>query len=203
MTDRESVLPVLDLIELALCFRQSIFVTTKEAQVFNELAAGESRKDFETNVNADLLGRGFKRLWLNLAGEGGIPLARSRSADSAGLNVAFNPAVKMNGNVANLWIRNLGQAQLALRLVKHHPFMRKAVVDIAADAKRPFQDGDLRLRRGEPVAVREVKGFSHWTFWAWVQNAFEILCIASQRKAVRFPRWRETLRLSKASGAVF
>jgi len=113
VTDRESVLPVLDLIELALCFRQSIFVTTKEAQVFNEFAAGESRKDFEANVNTDFFGGGFKRLWLkrlwlNLAGEAGIPLARSRSADSAGLNVAFNPAVKMNGNVANLWIRNLG-----------------------------------------------------------------------------------------------
>jgi len=108
VTDRESVLPVLDLIELALCFRQSIFVTTEEAQVFNELAAEESRKDFEANVNTDFFGRGFKRLWLNLAGEAGIPLARSRSADSAGLNVAFNPAVKMNGNVADLWIRNLG-----------------------------------------------------------------------------------------------
>ena len=98
---------VLDLIELTLRFRQSLFVLAEEAQVFNELAAGESRKDFEANVNADLLGRGFKRLWLNLAGEGDIPLARSRLADSAGLNVAFNPAVKMNGNVANLWIRNL------------------------------------------------------------------------------------------------
>ena len=93
---------VLDFIELTLRFRQSLFVLAEEARVFNELAAGESRKDFETNVNADLLGRGFKRLWLNLAGEGGIPLARSRSADSAGLNVAFNPAVKVNGNVANL-----------------------------------------------------------------------------------------------------
>ena len=99
---------VLDLIELALCFRQSLFVLAEEARVFNELAVGESRKDFEANVNADFLGRGFKRLWLNLAGEAGIPLARSRSADSAGLNVAFNPTVKMNGNVANLWIRNLG-----------------------------------------------------------------------------------------------
>ena len=46
--------------------------------------------------------------------------------------------------------------RLAVRLVKHRPFMHKAVVDIAADAKCPFQGGDLRLRRVEPVAVGEV-----------------------------------------------
>ena len=51
---------VLDLVELALDFCQSLFVTTKEARVFDELAIGQSREDFQANVNADFFGRGSR-----------------------------------------------------------------------------------------------------------------------------------------------
>jgi len=101
---------ILHIVELALSFCQSLFVTAEEARVFDELAIGQSRKDFEANVNADFFGRGFQRLWLYLTGEANEPLARGRSANRTRFDVTFNGSVQVNGNITDF-----GQAETALK----------------------------------------------------------------------------------------
>ena len=83
--------------------------------------------------------------------------------------------------------------------------MHKAVVDIAADAKRPFQYGDLRPPRVEhvavcerpgqveagcrtPLALRWLEGVIHCFSWGAIQNAVAIRCIVSRRTKEHYPR---------------
>ena len=101
---------ILHIVELALGFRQSLFVTAEEARVFDELAIRERGKDFEANVNADLISRRFKMLRLNLAGEADKPLARGRSANRTRFDVTFNRAVQMYSDITDF-----GQAETALK----------------------------------------------------------------------------------------
>jgi hypothetical protein len=120
--------------QTALGFGKRLFIRAEESRILHNFPTGQCGERVQADIDAGLLLASLEGLWLgNLAREASVPFAGRRTADRAGLGLAFPLAMQ-----DHLDRTDLGQPQETVPqfTTGRHLRERHAVVAIAATKSR-------------------------------------------------------------------